>query len=102
MSVDHCGVHASVSKQFLDGSDVVAILQKVGGKRVSEDVARDSLRQAERPTRLLHGPLYGGGVKMESSSGPGMWIGGGGRRREDELPAEFDTGQWRLVRERVR
>ena len=36
MSVDHGGLYIFVPKQFLDGADIVAILEQVSGERVSE------------------------------------------------------------------
>lgn len=41
MSVDHGGFDVFVSEEFLDGADVIIVLQKMGGKRVSEGVGGD-------------------------------------------------------------
>lgn len=38
MGVDHRGAHILVAQELLDGPDVVAILEEVGGKGVSERV----------------------------------------------------------------
>jgi len=41
VGVDHGGAHILVAEQFLDGADVVAILEEVGGKRMAEGVGTD-------------------------------------------------------------
>ena len=38
MGGDHCGFDIFVSEEFLDGADVVAALQEVGGEGVAEGV----------------------------------------------------------------
>lgn len=43
MCVNHRGFQAGVAEQGLDGTDVVACLQKVGGERVAECVGGDFL-----------------------------------------------------------
>ncbi len=35
MGVDHGGADAAVAQEFLDGADVVAVLQEVGGEGVT-------------------------------------------------------------------
>ncbi len=44
MGVNHGGFDIFVAQQFLDGADVVAILQEVGGEAVTKGVATDPLR----------------------------------------------------------
>jgi hypothetical protein len=46
-----------VSEQLLDGSNIVAILQEVSGKRVAEGMARGELGQSSLAHRLFHCPL---------------------------------------------
>jgi len=41
VGVDHGGFNVFVTKQFLDGADIVAIFQEVGGEGVSENVRGD-------------------------------------------------------------
>ena len=43
VGVDHGGFDILVAEQFLDGADVVAILQKVGGEAVTEGMRGDGL-----------------------------------------------------------
>lgn len=46
MGVDHGGFDALVAQQFLNGAEVVAVLQEVGGKGVAERVAANNLVDA--------------------------------------------------------
>ena len=41
MGVDHGGLDILVPEQFLDGADVVAILEKMGGEGMAEGVRGD-------------------------------------------------------------
>jgi hypothetical protein len=43
VGVDHRAADVLVAEQFLNGADVVTLLQQAGGKRVTEDVARGRL-----------------------------------------------------------
>jgi hypothetical protein len=43
VGVDHGGFDVFVSEQFLDGADVVTVLEQVGGEGVAEGVATDAL-----------------------------------------------------------
>lgn len=42
MSVDHGGFDVFVPEEFLDGADVVASLEEVGGEAVAEGVGCDA------------------------------------------------------------
>lgn len=46
VGVDHGGGDVAVAEELLDGADVVAALEEVGGEGVAEGVAGDSLRDA--------------------------------------------------------
>jgi hypothetical protein len=52
MRIDHGRAHVLVDQQFLDGADIISVLQQVGGKAVPEGMAADRLVNA--------GNLYGG------------------------------------------
>ena len=43
MGVDHGSLDTGVPQQLLEGADIVAVLQQVGGERVSESVACGTL-----------------------------------------------------------
>src|SRR5450756_2850886 len=55
--VDHGRADVLVTKQFLDGADVVARLEQVGREGVAQGVAARVLDDAGAPHRFLHGPL---------------------------------------------
>ena len=46
MGVNHSGLDVLVAEEFLDGADVVTVLQKMGSKRMTEGVAGDGLVDA--------------------------------------------------------
>ena len=46
VGVDHGGADVVVAQELLDGADVVARLEQVGGERVAKGVARDVLGQS--------------------------------------------------------
>jgi hypothetical protein len=43
VGVDHGGAHVFVAKQFLNGADVVAVFQQVGGEGMPQRVGGDGL-----------------------------------------------------------
>src|SRR2546426_1299485 len=53
MRVDHRGADILVAEQLLDGPDVVTLLEQVGGKRVTEGVARGRLGNPGTADRIL-------------------------------------------------
>jgi hypothetical protein len=42
MGIDHRGFDILVAEEFLDGMDVVAVLEQVGGEGVAKGVATDT------------------------------------------------------------
>ncbi len=57
VGVDHRGADVFVTQEFLDGADIVAILQKVSGKGVAEGMAGDALLQVGFVGRLFDSAL---------------------------------------------
>jgi hypothetical protein len=51
--VNHCSADIFVSEQFLNGADIVAVFQQVGGKTVAEGMAGDRFGDARQATALL-------------------------------------------------
>jgi len=45
MGVDHGGFDVFVAEEFLDGADVVIVLQEMGGEGVTEGVGGNALLQ---------------------------------------------------------
>jgi hypothetical protein len=62
MGVDHRGPHILVAQQLLDGVDVLAPLQQMGGKGMAEGMAAGGLGDPCSCHSLLHGPLHQGGI----------------------------------------
>ena len=57
MRVDHGRRDVLVPQEFLDGPDIVARFEEVGGETVAERMGADGLGEICQPARLLHGPL---------------------------------------------
>ncbi len=53
-----------MTEEFLDGADVVAVLQKMGGEGVPEGVAGDSLLDAGYSGGFFDGALESGGFEV--------------------------------------
>lgn len=53
-----------MTEELLDGSDIVAVLEQVGGERMAERVAGRPLRDAGPLDGVPHGPLEDGLVKV--------------------------------------
>ena len=89
MRVDHRGTDVTVTEELLDGPDVVVILEQVGGKGVSEGVARGKLGNARGPDGVLHGALENGFVEMVAAALAGEAVHVESRGGEDPLPRLF-------------
>jgi hypothetical protein len=90
-----------VAKKLLDGADIVALLQQVGGKRVTEGVARRRLGDPGGTDRILHRPLEHGFVEVAAAplAGHGLYV--ETRGGEGPLPAPFAAGVRVLALERT-
>jgi hypothetical protein len=62
--VNHRRRHMPMPQQLLIRADVVPVLEQVGGERVPQRMAGDTLRQARLPGRLFHRTLNHRFVKM--------------------------------------
>ena len=87
MSVDHRRLHALVPQELLQGSNVVAVDQQVGGEGVAEGMAGRQLDDPRSPPGIMEGALKAPLVEMMAPalSGAGVPVEAG--RRKDELPA---------------
>ena len=105
MSIDHGGTDVGVAEQFLDGSDVDAVFEQMGGEAMSQTVAAGSFCDAGLADGFGDGALYGCFVNMVSSELLSLFVGtvaiGGfaGSRvtadfvgRKDVLPSERSAG----------
>ena len=64
MGVDHGGADVLVSEELLDGADVVAVLEEMGGEGVAEGVAGDALGEGGVAVGLGDGALDDGLVEV--------------------------------------
>ena len=95
MGVDHGGAHVFMAEELLDGTDVVTVLEQVGGKTVAKGVGGDALVKACFLNGLFNGTLEGGWVEVmaEEALTPGpfakhpLWAPGG--RGEALTPGRF-------------
>lgn len=59
MGVDHGGFDVSVAKKFLDGPNVVSVLEEVGRKAMAEGVATGGFPDSGLGDGLFDRPLEG-------------------------------------------
>lgn len=89
--VDHGCAHILMTEKFLNGSDVIAVLQQVRREGVPERVGAHALTQSRAqgclPDRLLNDGL----VQMMAMAHAGLAIAIVRRRREDPLPGPLQT-----------
>lgn len=64
MGVDHGGGEILVAEQLLNGADVRAGVQQVGGEGVAKGMAGDAGAHAKTAHDVRHGVLDGGLVQM--------------------------------------
>src|SRR5262245_36419256 len=100
MRVDHRRRDVLVPEELLDGSDVVSVLQQMGGERMPERVAGRSLGQRRRRNGLFHRALQDHLVQMVPTALPGLAIDVGPRGWEYPLPRQL-TPRSGVLPERV-
>ena len=66
VGVDHRGLDALVTEQLLDGADVVAVLEQMGGEGMAQAVAAGGLVDAGGSAGAADGPLDGAGAQVEA------------------------------------
>ena len=74
MGVYHRSFYGGMSQEFLDGSDIITVFQKVGGEAVSQRVHRDPFADTTPFCCPLDRSLQVGRVHMMSSYDFGSWI----------------------------
>jgi len=89
MGVDHGRAHIPVTQQFLNGADVVTVLQEVRRKRVPECVARRLLGKTGPEHGFSNGTLDDRLVQMMAAALPRGPVDVEPRRREHPLPGPF-------------
>jgi hypothetical protein len=81
-----------VPEQFLDGADVVAVFQQVGGEGMPQRMGADGLSGFARPRRLADGALDDGFVQVVAANFLARGIGVRAGRRKDPLPDPLAYG----------
>src|SRR5690606_34974476 len=61
--IDLCGRKARMAQQFLNGSEITAASQQMGGERVAQSVWRGAVGQTKTSAQLLHFSLDDGCMK---------------------------------------
>jgi hypothetical protein len=91
-----------MTQQLLDGPDVVAVLEEMGGERVAECVTGRGLWNGGPSYGLVDCPLEHGLVKMVPAPLSGDSIDMNASCREDPLPSPLPAGVGILARKRPR
>ena len=92
MGVDHGGLEVAVTEQLLNGADVVAVGEQVGGEAVAEAMERGVLGDVGSANGRLEGPLDGTLVQVVPAVVAGLPSGEPAGGREDVLPAPLGGG----------
>jgi len=64
MGIDHGGAHILMAEQFLDGPDIIAILNQVRGKRMPQGMTTGRLGYSGFPGSFFDGLLDNGLMEM--------------------------------------
>lgn len=70
VGVEHRGFDVGVAKQFLDGADVIAVLQQVGGKAVAKGMWADGFGDGGEFGRFVNRFLHTVFVQMVAALRP--------------------------------
>src|SRR5437870_5739930 len=86
MGIDHGGTHVLVSQEFLQGTDIVAVLQQMRGETVPQGVTAAALGDAGLLESLFYGSLEHRFRHMVSALNSRTRIDGAFRGGKDILP----------------
>jgi hypothetical protein len=101
VGVDHRGFDIAMAEKLLDGADVVAILQQMGGEAVAESVTGDAFGEGGQVRGLVDGALEPGGTKVVTADVTRARIGRQARGGESELPDPIAAGRGEFAVEGV-
>jgi hypothetical protein len=99
VGVDHGGGDIPMAEELLDGADVVASIQQVGGEAVPQAVAACLFGEARRAHGVVEGALEDGFVKVVTEEPSGVPVTVFARRRKDPLPPPRAARFWILSRQ---
>ena len=94
VGVDHGDFDVFVAEEFLDGADVVAVLEEVGGEGVAEGVAADAFGEVGGSDGLFECFLESAFVEMVALPDFGVGVLDAATRREDPLPNPLFVRVW--------
>lgn len=100
MGVDHGRPHAPVAEKLLNGADVVAVLQQMGGERVAEGMAGGALCDVALADSLANRLLDGRRVQVVAYFFP-RFLPYALTRWKDVLPTPVAGCLWELPGERI-
>ena len=86
MGVDHGGFDVFVTEEFLDGADVVAVLEKVGCEGMAEGVAADAFGEVGGSYGLFKCFLESAFVEMVALPSFGIGVLDAATRGKNPLP----------------
>jgi len=92
VGVDHGGLDVLVAEEFLNGADVVAVLEEVGGEGVAKGVGGDVFLDPGLEGGGADGFLKQGGVGVVAHGLFGVGVDGEGQGGEEVLPGGFAGG----------
>lgn len=92
MRVDHRRPHIRMTKQLLDGPNVVTVLEQMRCKRMTKRMARRSLADPRAQDRLVDGLLDRRFVVVMAAQLAGRRVSVVPRRGEEPLPGPFAAG----------
>jgi len=102
VGVDHRGREFPVAEQFLDGADVVAGFEQVGGEAVAQCVAGGRLGDAGGTDGAADGALDAALVQVVAADDARVRVAPEGGCREEPVPRPLQAGVRVLAREGVR
>ena len=94
VGVDHGGFDILVTEKFLDSTDVVAILEKLGGKSMTEGVRADTFGNRSLVGGVPYRVLQYTFIQVMPPDNSGKRIHGALRGWEYVLPTPFPAGIW--------
>lgn len=92
VGVDHGGFYIFVAEEFLNGADVVAGFQEMGGKGVAECMWRDAFVKTSLFCSSAHGFLQAAFVSVVTSEVASARVRGESWSGEEPLPGPFMGG----------
>jgi len=94
MSVDHGGLDVAVAKQLLDGTDIVAALEEMGGERMPEGMATDGFGYSGSAFSVVDSALHDARIHVIAALSAGMVIFPAMLLGENPLPRPILAGVW--------